>query len=273
MSGFADQLMVRYLDPANVDALLVPPGDPDRLRVRALLAAVYQPQLLAVEAVDQVTVAATRFQVPVIEPVQANGTWDQVTPPPGGRAQATVELPFLAQTFWLDLMVDAVVAVRVSSSAALLDGVSSEDVSQLSQPDFVAKFAFLDLPGLMRAAGVATYPELQADFPRLYRLHYADPPVFDPDDPAAVRSYRLRVSALFFPTLDLTGALRQLGRSRRALDAVQPRRAEYEGGQLLSASAWLAVFPAGAVGVGTPTRDEITALFGADQFVAAFETV
>ncbi|HVQ93860.1 MAG TPA: hypothetical protein VMU51_22670 [Mycobacteriales bacterium] len=273
MTDFADQLMVRYLDPANVAALLMPPADTTRQRIRALLAGVYQPQLLTVEAVDEVSVRATRFQVPIVEPVTVRGTWDRVIPPPAERALATVELPSLAQTFWLDMMLDAVVGVRVSTSAALLDAVGSEDVSGLSQPDFVARFAFLDLPGLMRAAGVGTYQELQADFPRLYKLHYADPPAYDPDDPAAVRSYRLRVSALFFPTLDLAGALRQLGRTRRAVDAAMPRVDEYEGGDLLSASAWLAVFPAGAVGAGTPSPAEITALLGADRFVAAFETV
>jgi hypothetical protein len=272
MSGFADQLLVRYLDPAKVAALLVPPGDAARQRIRALLASVYRPQLLTVEAVDQVTVNATQFQVPVIEPVTATGTWDRVIPPPAERAMATVELPSLAQTFWLDLMLEVIVAVRVSSTAAILDAVSSEDVSGLSQPDFVARFAFLDLPGLMKAARVSTYQELQADFPRLYKLHYADPPAYDPGDPAAVRTYRLRVCALFFPTLDLVGALRQLARTRRAVDAVMPHLAEYEGGDLLSASAWLAVFPDGAVGGGTPTRDEITALLGANRFVAAFET-
>jgi hypothetical protein len=273
VTDFADQLMVRYLDPANVDALLVPPADTTRQRIRALLAGVYQPQLLTVEAVDQVTVKGTRFQVPVIEPVTANGTWDRVIPPPAERAMATVELPSLAQTFWLDLMLEAIVAVRVSSSAALLDAVGSEDVSTLSQQDFVAKFAFLDLPGLMKSAGVGTYQELQADFPRLYKLHYAEPRAYDPADPAAARTYRLRVAALFFPTLDLVGALRQLARTRRAVDAVLPHPGGYEGGDLLSASAWLAVFPDGAVGGGTPTRDEITALLGADRFVAAFETV
>jgi hypothetical protein len=273
MTSFADQLMVRYLDPADVEALLVPPADTSRQRVRALLGGVYQPQLLAVEAVDEVTVTATRFQVPVVEPVRADGILDQLSPSPGSRTQLTVELPALGDTLWLDLMIDAVVRVRVSSSAALLAGVAAEDVSGLSEPDFVARFEFLDLPALMAASGVHTYAELQARFPQLFKLHYADPPVYDPDDPGVLRTYRLRVSGLFFPTLDLVEALRRLTRTRRALDAATPTCAEYEGGALLGASAWLAVFPADAVGAGTPTRPQIEALFGADHVVAAFETV
>lgn len=164
-------------------------------------------------------------------------------------------------------------SLQGNSSAALLAGVAADDVCALSEPDFVARFEFLDLPALMAAAGAHTYPELQARFPQLFKLHYADPPVYDPDDPAVLRTYRLRVSTLFFPTLDLVEALRRLTRTRRALDAAEPTRAEYEGGAVLGASAWLAVFPDDAIGAGTPTRAQIEALFGADNVVAAFETV
>jgi hypothetical protein len=272
VTELADQLMLRYLDPANVNALLVPPADATRQRIRALLASVYQPKLLTVQAVDDVKVTATRFQVPVAEQVTARGRWERLIPSPE-QALATVEIPALAQTCWLDMTLEVVVTVRVSSSLAPLDAVASQDVSELSEQDFLAKFAFLDLPGLMQAAKVTSFAALQADFPRLYKLHYADPPAYDPSDPAARRTYRLPVSALFFPTLDLAQALRQLIRARRAVEAVFPHPDGYEGGDLLAASAWLAIFLASAVGAGTPTQAQITALLGADRFVAAFETV
>jgi hypothetical protein len=264
--------MVRYLDPTNVDKLLVPTGDTTRQRVRALLASVYQPQLLKVEAVDSVTVVSTRFQVPVVQRVTARGTWERLVPA-GERALATVEVPSLEQIWFIDVALETTVSVRVSVTAAFLDGVATEDVSGLSQQNFVAKFAFLDLAGLMKAAKVSSYQELQADFPRLYRMHYADPPVYDPNDPAARRTYRLKVSALVFPTLELAAALRQVSRTRRAVDSVLPHPDGYEGGDLLGSTAWLAVFPDSAIGQNTPTRNEISALFGAENVVAAFETV
>ena len=58
MSSFGDRLMVRYLNAANVDALLVPPADVEKQRVRALLAQVYEPKLLAVQSVDAIAVTA-----------------------------------------------------------------------------------------------------------------------------------------------------------------------------------------------------------------------
>jgi hypothetical protein len=272
VTDFVDELMIHYLDPANVDKLLVPTGDTARQRVRALLASVYRPELLKVEAVDGITVDEARFQVPVIQHVTARGTWERLVPA-GERALATVEVPSLEQISWVDLSLNTTVSVRVSVTAAFLDGVTTEDVSGLSQQSFLAKFAVLDLPGLMKTAHVSTYQELQADFPRLYRLHYADPPAYDPNAPEARRTYRLRVSALVFPTLELADALRQLARTRRAVDSVLPHPDGYEGGDLLGSSAWLAIFPDSAVGQNTPTRNEISALLGAENVVAAFETV
>ena len=272
MTEFVDQLTIRYLDASHVDALLTPAGDAGHDRVRALLAGVYQPRLLTVESVDVVSVASTRFQVPVYQPVTVRGTWERLIPT-GERAVASVDLPAAGAACWLDMVLETAVTVRVSATGALLDAVGSEDISGLSEQDFTAKFAVLDLPGLLRAARVGTYQQLQAEMPRLHRLHYADPPAYDPQDPAARRVYRLRVSALFLSTLDIADALRRLAVARRAVDAVLPHPEGYEGGDVLGSSAWLAVFPDAAVGAGTPTKDQISSALATGGVVAAFETV
>jgi hypothetical protein len=266
--------MIRYLDPANVDLLLVPQADATRQRAQTLLASVYEPRLLTVQSLDSITVTAKSFQVPVVEPVVVNGTWEKVIPQ-SERSLISIDLPAVAQTDWIDMALETTVTARVSSTSALLDGVTSEDVSELSQQDFVAKFNFLDLAGLMTAAEVSTYQELQADFPRLYHLLYAAPPAYNPNDPNARRTYRLRVSVLFFATLDLQGALRQVAQSRRAMDAVWPRTSEYEGGDLLASSAWIGVFPTSIFDPAktTITQAEVSALFTAAGWVAAFENL
>jgi hypothetical protein len=272
VTDFADKLTLRYLDPANVHALLVPPADASAQRIRALLGNVYQPRLLTVEAVDEVDVREIQFQVPIVEPLFARARFEQLVPTTA-QVIGTVEVPALAQTRWLDMTVQTAVTVRVSSSSAPLDSMAADDVSELSEADFIAKFEFLDLAGLLKAARVGSYTELQADFPRLYKLHYADPPAYDPNDPATRRTYGLQVSALFLPTVDLVAALRLLRQSRRAVEALSPHPDGYEGGDLLAARAWLAVFPADAIGPGTPSQGDITGLLGAEGFVAAFETV
>jgi len=266
--------MIRYLNPANVDLLLVPQGDANRQRVRDLLGEVYESSLLNIEAVDSITVKAKTFQVPVVEPLDIRGTWEKVIPQ-GERAQASVTFPAIGQSNWIAMALETQVAVRVSISSTALDMVSSEDVSGLNQQAFVNKFKFLDVASLMAAVGVSTYAELQADFPRLYHLHYPDPPAYNPEDPASIRKYALRVSALFFPTLDIEGALRQLVQCRRALEALRPHREDYEGGRLLAASSWIGVFPTSAFNpqVTPVTQGDVSNLFTAEGFVAAFETV
>ncbi|MEU8695031.1 hypothetical protein [Streptomyces sp. NPDC048665] len=272
MSGFSDQLMVRYLDPTRVQQLLAPPDDPNRARMRSLLAAVYEPSTLEVRFVDAVQVTSTTFQVPVSAPVTVRGNWEKLLPEIA-QARAVLEFPGLAPPLWIDLALDTVVTARVTLTDGALESLASEQLSGLSQADFVARFAFLDLDELMRRAKVADYHELQAEFPRLYRLHYAQPPAFDPNAPA--RRYRLRVSVLFFPDLDLAAALRQLVQSRQALDDTRPRPEEYDGGTLLAASAWLAVFPEAALPAADPVgaAKQTTDLLAADGFVAAFEGI
>lgn len=274
MTTLSDQLMVRYLDSGNVDLLLAPAADTTHQRVRALLAEVYDTSLLTIESVDSVTVKATSFQVPLVEPVSVNGTWEKVIPSPE-RSLLRFELPSLATENWIDMSLETTVSVHVSVSQGALDAISSEDVSELSQQEFLSKFAFMDLPALMTTAGVSTYGELQAEFPRLYRLAYAQPPAFNRDDPTTRRTFRLRVAVLFFPTADLEGALRRLNGSRRALNELRPHTDSWEGGAILSTDAWMAVFPASAFTTNaTPiTQGNASALLGAAGYVAAFETL
>ncbi|MFI9328820.1 hypothetical protein ACIGZJ_14880 [Kitasatospora sp. NPDC052868] len=270
MTGFSDQLMIRYLDPARVARLLEPEDDPDRTRLRSLLAAVYEPRLLEVRSVDSVAVTATHFQVPVSAPLTARGSWEKLLPDTA-QARAVVDVPALAPPQWIDLSLETVVTARVALTEGALDAFASEDLPRLSEEEFAARFAFLDLAELKRRTGVADLRELQEQFPRLYRLHYAQPPPFDPAAPG--RAYRLRVSVLAFPELDLGAALRRLVRCRRALDDSCPRPDEYDGGDLLAASAWLAVFPAAAlVSPSAPgTARQVSDLLAAEGFTTAFE--
>ncbi|MFF7534716.1 hypothetical protein ACIP6Q_27815 [Streptomyces bobili] len=250
----------------------MPQEDPDRHRVRSLLAAVYEPSVLEVRFVDSVKVTARSFQVPVSVPMTVHGHWEKLLPDVA-QARAAVEIPAVAPLHWIDLSLQTVVTARVVLTSGALDALGSEDLSGLSEQEFIEKFDFLDLAELMRRAKVPDYRELQEQFPRLYRLHYADPPPFDPDGPG--RTYRLRVSVLFFPDLDLGAALRRLVQCRRALDATRPRLDEYDGGILLAASAWLAVFPAAALTSDTApgTEKQVSDLLAGEGFVAAFEDV
>ncbi|PJN25531.1 hypothetical protein CG736_14110 [Kitasatospora sp. CB02891] len=273
MNTFCDQLMIRYLDPARIQDLLVPADDPDKNRLRSLLASVYEPSTLEVRVLAAPRVLTTQFQVPLDDPLTVRANWEKLLPDTA-QARAVLEVPRTGPPLWIDVALDTRVTAQVALTSGALDALASEDLTGLSQQEFAARFAFLDLADLMRRAHVADYQELQAEFPRLYRLHYAQPPPFDPAAPG--RDFRLRISALVFPDLDdLAGALRRLVQSRQALDESRPHPDAYDGGAVLAAGAWLAVFPRAATFPNPEPaglEQQVTDLLATDGFVAAFET-
>ena len=166
MNVFADQLMIRYLAEDQIKLLLAPQEDTDRRRVRDLLASVYEPSLLEVRVVDDVTVKATGFQVPVAAPVTVRGSWEKVLPDIA-QGRAVLEVPGVAPPQWIDLALEALVTARVELTSGALDAIASEDLSNFTEEEFAQRFSFIDLAELMRRAKVADFRELQEEFPAL----------------------------------------------------------------------------------------------------------
>ncbi|MFJ5776219.1 hypothetical protein [Streptomyces sp. NPDC093094] len=270
MNGFADRLMIRYQDPVKVDELLVPPGDTAMTRVRRLMAAVYEPGVLEIRSTGQPVVTERHFQVPIAVPLTVRGSWEKVLPAPE-RTRTDLEIPSTAPVHWIDLALDLFVPTQVAPTSGALEAIGSEMVTRLTEDEFVTEFGRPGLDELLRLTGAADFRELQADSANLYHLHYAEPSPFDPAAPA--RRFRLSVSVLFFADFDLAAALRRLVGARHALEQASVRPDAYDGGELLAASAWLAVFPA-APGTSDPasaTEEQMSGVLAAEGFVAAFE--
>lgn len=244
---FTDGLMLRYLRPANVKALLLPATDPERERLRSLFASVYDPSFLDVRTVESVDVVRTEFQSAVHASLSLHGSWDKSIPTTE-QARATVEIPATPQVHWIDMSLETVVAVKAAPAGGLLASADAE---------------------AWAAAGGAGAP--QGEFERPYQLQYEDPPPFDPAAPA--RRLPLRVSTLFFDRLDLVDALRRLSQAKRAVDAASPQPEVHDGGTMLASSAWLAVFPATATDEPSQATEQLVGdLLATQGFVAVFET-
>ncbi|WP_395358452.1 hypothetical protein ACHGLA_01605 [Streptomyces sp. YH02] len=243
---FTDGLMLRYLRPENVEALLIPAADPERRRVRSLLASVYDPAHLDITSVESVHVDRTEFQTAVHASIAVHGSWDKSIPTTE-QARAIVEIPATPPVHWIDMSLDAVVAVKTAPAGRLLSSVDAE------------------------AAWATADGAPQDEFERPYKLQYADPPPIDPTAPA--RNLPLRVSTLFFDRLDLVDALRRLSQAKRAVDAASPQPEVHDGGTMLASSAWLAVFPAITSDEPSQTTEQLVGdLLATQGFVAAFET-
>ncbi|MER5276490.1 hypothetical protein ABT025_12125 [Streptomyces sp. NPDC002809] len=244
---FTDGLMLRYLQPENVRALLLPATDPEHERVRSLLVSAYDPSFLDIRSVESVDVVHREFQTAVHASIAVHGSWDKSVPTTE-QARATVEIPATPPVHWIDMSLETVVAVKAAPAGSLLTSVDAE------------AWAAADGAGARRDG-----------FERPYRLQYADPPSFDPAAPA--RRLPLRVSTLFFDRLDLADALRRLSQAKRAVDAASPQPEVHDGGTMLASSAWLAVFPATTTDEPSQTTEQLVGdLLATQGFVAAFET-
>jgi hypothetical protein len=273
VSGFADRLMVRYLTDANVDQLLVPAGDSTRARMQQLLGGVYEMRDLTVREVVSVKVDGRQFQAPLVEQPEIRGSWERIHPQ-SERTLASFATSAFARVTWIGMALDALVEVRVEVTEAALEKVESEDLSDVTSiADLQARFLFVDVNDLMAKSGVTTLQQLKSEFPRLFRLRFAQPPQYNPADPATLRKYRLRVCALFSEDLDLEKMLQTVKAARRASEAAYPHVSDFEGGDLRAGSAWIVVFPTSALTATSPLATEVTALFAADGIVAAFENV
>lgn len=69
--------------------------------------------------------------------------------------------------------------------------------------------------------------------------------------------------------------MRRLVQSRNALDLTRPRPEEYDGGELLAASAWLAVSPPVPLESDQPAviEKQVSDLMSPEDFVAALEDI
>jgi len=163
------------------------------------------------------------------------------------------------------------VSVEITSGA--IEQILSEDLSGVASiAELESKFDFLDVPAFMAETGVDTLDELKAKFPRRFRMQYAQPPAFDPNDPRFRRELRLAVCVLFESVLDLELALRSVRQARRASVAARPIVGERNGGEVRSPAAWMVVFPRAALTAQTPPEVAVQALFAGADVVAAFET-
>jgi hypothetical protein len=263
--------MVKYGDDDEVSSLLVPSGDTNRLRVRRLLDEVYALPFSTIRSIDDVTLLGKEFQVPLTTPVELRGTLER----PADPAQLTnLVLRGLRPDAprWIPMELDVRVTAKVEITAGALEGLEGEDLTDVtSLADFESRFDVIDMPAFMAEAGASTLEELKARLPQKLRLLYAQPPAFDPDDPAATRRFRLAVCVLFEPALDLEAALRAVREAREAAAAARPFVGEANGGEVRAPAAWMVVFPRSALTPQLPAESDVDALFATADAVAAFE--
>lgn len=270
MSGFVDEQMVRLRDPAQLVALIDPPGDAGHARVRALLAAMYTMDFATVRGVSDVHVRRTEFQRPVVAPRRTTGNWFQTTPA-FTRTELTLEWDEPLSPVWVDLSAEIDLSLLLEIDGGEVESIVTREITGVtSLEDFRSRFRFLDLEAFMREHGITTVEELREAAHYLLtevRLRALGP--FDPDDPANRHRYELRLAMLIRDTLDVASTLRDAKLARAAVESAvltgKPDEAE-----IRTPYAPVVLVPAAAAPGGPLSTSALESFFAAEGVLALF---
>ncbi|WP_326673407.1 hypothetical protein [Streptomyces canus] len=270
MSAFVDEQMVRLQDPAQLAALVDPPGDTGHARVRALLAAMYTMDFATVRGVSDVRVRQVEFQWPVVAARRTTGNWFQTTPA-YARTELTLERHDPLSPVWVDLSAEIDLTLLLEIDSGEVESVVMREITGVtSLEDFRSRFRFLDLEAFMREHGITTVEEVrEASQYLLTEIHLRAQGPFDPDDPANRHPYELRLAMLIRDTVDVASLLRDAKLARAAVEsAVLPDKPDEA--EIRTPYAPVLLIPAAAAPGGPLSTTALESFFAAEGVLAIF---
>lgn len=234
MSLFADQMLVALSDHRALAALLNPPADRARERVRSLVAAMADTSFAQIRDVLDMTVRRLELAQPLFPSRRHDGTWQQ-TGPSHTRAEFRWEDADGVDPLWIDLAADVGLTLLLEHDPAEVESIAVHELRTT--------------------------------------VRLKPPPRFDPRDPAAQQRFELRVALLIRDELDVGEALRAAKLARALLRrTVAYRERAAADVELTSPYAPVVVFPATALATSRFTEPQLRALFAAERVVTVFAT-
>jgi hypothetical protein len=270
MASLRDRALLRLSDPARLGALLSA-GDPDRLRVRTMLAATYDLAAVRIEAVRDVEVASVELAHPLFPVSRRSGVWTQLVPA-YTRSELTLDVPVPTDPVWVDLLVRLTVTVVTEVDPAGAEAVLARAFDDFDSLDeFRERFSFFDLDGFLAAHRISTVAELRDAFDYLVAdVQLRRPTEFDPADPANTQRLGVTLAAVAVEPLDLAAGLRAARLVRTAAGSLTGTAPAGGPIEATAPYATAVLFP--AAGGDTPTPAEIEQLYARDGVVSLFLT-
>lgn len=270
MSTFVDRQLVRLRDPAQLAELVDPPGDTGHARIRALLAAMYTMDFADVRAVSDVRVRRAEFQRPVFVPRRTAGTWFRTTPV-YTRTELALERHDPLAPIWVDVSAEIDLSLLLEIGGGEVESIVTREITGVtSLEDFRSRFRFLDLDAFLRQHGITTVEELReaAHYLRT-EIHLRARGPFDPNDPANLHHYELRLAILIRDTLDLATALRDAKLTRSAVEnAIVTKDPEHA--EIRTPYAPVLLLPSAVVPGAPLTQTALESFFAAEGVLALF---
>jgi hypothetical protein len=280
MSAFSDGLLVNFLQDGFVTDLLT-----NKVTLNAIFATVIAPEGIDVRELTLSRIRRREFAVPAFETLRTVGTDEQLTPT-SERTRVERSEPRRGRLAWVDVFLDVDLNAKVAVSAGPIDKITVRNLLSKLDP--------FNTMNELRARLATFYPQsiVDAFFTRFRITSVAqfrkephlflevvskDPPAFDPNDPAAVRRFRVSLCVQIQSEVRLGNALQTAKLCRAVLagehDFIETQE-EYE---VTRPHAFLILFPdAGVTDATLPGHTAVQAktstqnLFRSEGMLAHF---
>ncbi len=280
MSGFADQMLLRFLQGAFVTDFLQ-----NRIGLPAILNASYRLDDFDLQKLTLDSVLGTEFESPTLQTIRVKGTEEQITPC-STRLQMTRDLQGFGRLVWVDVSLDVLLSTKLQDNRMPIDSITTQQLldqigGAATLNELRTKLVALYSPDVVDAmftrVRVTTIAELKERLNYLVTFLFKAPDPFNPADPANSHLLRTTVCVNFQEDLNVSTALQNAKLSRKVLDREQESGPLPEGIEPIHKQVFVTVFPdSAAVDNAIPglnaaaIKTGVQSLFSAEGMIANF---
>jgi len=280
VSGFADQLLLRFLDNSFVNDLLI-----NKVGLADLFNTTYEVETIDVRQLDLALVQRKEFVFPAFETIRTSGTDERIIPATE-RVKVDRTQPRRGRLAWIDVFLSVLVATKVQSKKMPIESITTKNLldkigGASSIAELKTKLGALYPPSVVDAFFKKTRITSVDDFksrPTLFlEFAYKAPPPFDPADPANAGDFNLNVCVQFQPELKINEALQTAKLSRSILENEYDSVSNQEGVEINTPFAFVVIFADASVVDGAvpnltaaQIRTGIKDLFKGEHMLAHF---
>jgi len=280
LSGFGDQLLMRFLEENFVEDLLT-----NQLGLPSLFNTTYEVETIELRELALASVARKEFVVPAFETVRTSGSDERIMPT-AERVKVDRAQPRYGRLAWIDVFLDVLLATKVESKAMPIESITAQNLLDKlggvsSMTELRTKLSALYPPSVVNAFFKKLRITSVEDFksrPTLFlEFAYKAPEPFDPNDPANARNFRLNVCVQFQAELKISEALQAAKLCRSILENEHDSMSTFAGGDIDTPFTFVVIFADSAVVDGAlpnltaaQIKTNIKNLFQSERMLAHF---
>lgn len=245
MSGFADQLLLRFLDNNFVRDLLT-----NKLSLADLFTTTYETETIDVRQLDLASVQRKEFVLPAFETIRTSGTDERIIPT-SERVKVDRTQPRRGRIAWIDVFLNVLLATKVESKKMPIESITTQSLldkigGASSIAELKTKLGALYPPSVVDAffkkIKITSVDDFKSHPTLFLEFAYKAPPPFDPADPANARDFQLNVCLQFQPELKVNEALQTAKLSRSILENEYDSVSNLDGVEVNTPFAFVVIF-------------------------------